>query len=280
MAPHSLPTSFSASRANDFMQCALLYRFRVIDRLPEPPSVAAVRGTLVHSVLERLFGAPAAHRTLELALAAAPIKWKAMRESDPALDDLLAAEGISEHQWMEAVAPLLQAYFSLEDPTRFEPASLEQLVEWRASEDLLLRGYIDRVDRSPAGDLRVVDYKTGKSPREGFEGKAMFQMRFYGLLLWRTTGQVPRLLQLLYLGNGQTLSYAPDESDLLATERKVTALWQAITDSVARQEFRPNPSALCSWCSHKPLCPAFGGQAPPFPTQVTALDDVPILSED
>ena len=46
------------------MTCPLLYRFRVIDRLPEPPSPAAARGTLVHAVLERLFDElpPAGHR--------------------------------------------------------------------------------------------------------------------------------------------------------------------------------------------------------------------------
>ena len=38
--------------------CPLLYRFRVIDRLPAPPSHAAARGTLVHAVLERLFEIP------------------------------------------------------------------------------------------------------------------------------------------------------------------------------------------------------------------------------
>ncbi|MFE3491290.1 PD-(D/E)XK nuclease family protein, partial [Streptomyces griseus] len=41
------PSSLSPSRASDFMQCPLLYRFRVIDKLPEKPSEAATRGTLV-----------------------------------------------------------------------------------------------------------------------------------------------------------------------------------------------------------------------------------------
>ncbi len=54
--PHG--PSLSPSRAADFMTCPLLYRFRVVDRLPEPPSPAAARGTLVHAVLERLFDEP------------------------------------------------------------------------------------------------------------------------------------------------------------------------------------------------------------------------------
>ena len=57
--------SLSPSRALDFQSCPLLYRFRVLDRLPEPPSPAAVRGTLVHSVLEALYDLPAGQRTLD-----------------------------------------------------------------------------------------------------------------------------------------------------------------------------------------------------------------------
>ena len=50
--------ALSPSRASDFMNCPLLYRFRVVDRLPEAPSPAATRGTVVHTVLERLFDLP------------------------------------------------------------------------------------------------------------------------------------------------------------------------------------------------------------------------------
>src|ERR1700742_5204419 len=57
------PPALSPSRASDFMTCPLLYRFRVIDRLPEPPTPATARGTLVHAVLARLFDQAPADRT-------------------------------------------------------------------------------------------------------------------------------------------------------------------------------------------------------------------------
>ena len=69
--------------------------------------------------------------------------------------------------------------------------------------------------------MRIVDYKTGRSPGEHFEAKALFQMKFYALVVWRTRGVIPRMLQLVYLGNAEMLRYEPDERDLLATERKV-----------------------------------------------------------
>ena len=116
--------------------------------------------------------------------------------------------------------------------------------------------------------MRVVDYKTGRSPSPGFEARAMFQMRFYALVLWRIHGRVPRMLQLLYLGNGEVLRYEPDEADLLATERKVEALWQAIQRATDAGDWRPSTSKLCDWCSYKDtLCPAWGGTPPPLPVQ-------------
>ena len=72
--------SLSPSRAADFKTCPLLYRFRTIDRLPERKSLAAVRGTLVHSVLEKLYDLPAAGRTAEAALELLGPAWAELRE--------------------------------------------------------------------------------------------------------------------------------------------------------------------------------------------------------
>lgn len=248
------------------MQCALLFRFRSIDRFPEPPSAAAVRGTLVHAVLEDLFDHPAPHRTAEAARALLPQAWERLQATDPSAQALVATQPPEPQAWLSEAQALLEAYFRLEDPRGFDPEGRELLVEWQAADDLLLRGYIDRVDRASTGQVRVVDYKTGRAPKENYEAKALFQMRFYALLLWRSTGEVPALLQLLYLGSGETLRYSPDEADLLATERKVRALWQAITQAFDRREFRPSRSALCAWCSHQARCPEFGGVVPDFPS--------------
>ena len=112
-------------------------------------------------------------------------------------------------EWLDSARALLENYFALEDPARIEPEAREQLVEV-VIDGLRLRGYVDRLDVSPAGDIRVIDYKTGSTPREAFEAKALFQMKFYALVLWRTRGVIPRQLKLMYLADTDTLSYAPD----------------------------------------------------------------------
>jgi putative RecB family exonuclease len=261
----SLPTALSPSRASDFMTCPLLYRFRVIDKLPERKSPAAARGTLVHAVLEHLFDLPGGQRTPTAATSMLDPEWQRMVAEDPELKGLADDADGGADAWLAGAVELLERYFRLEDPNRLEPAERELYVQARVGDGLLLRGYVDRLDVAPDGALRIVDYKTGRSPGPLFEGKALFQMRFYALVLWKIRGVVPKRLQLMYLGDGQTVTYDPDEADLRATERKVAALWTAIRSAAEKGQWRANPSKLCGWCDHKAMCPAFGGTPPPLP---------------
>lgn len=257
------PASLSPSRAADFMTCPLLFRFRSIDRLPEEPSVAAVRGTLVHRALETLFDLPARERTAKAAAELAHRAFQELERTDPASAEVVRSEPDSATSI--DMSGLLAAYFALEDPRRLEPHARELGVSAQLVESFEVRGFIDRVDRTPDGHIRIVDYKTGRSPGPAFESKAMFQMRFYALVWWRMTGDLPRLLQLMYLGNGEVLRYEPDEADLLSTERKVLALRDAIARAAESGTFAPSPSRLCDWCSHRDLCPSWGGTPPPLP---------------
>lgn len=266
--------ALSPSRASDFMQCPLLYRFRVIDKLPSAPSAAAARGTLVHAVLERLFDLPADGRTIEAAAAMVEPQWQALLEGEPELADLVdETDPAAVASWFGNAVSLIERWFTLEDPTRLEPAERELYVETDL-DGLTLRGYVDRLDVAPTGEIRVVDYKTGRSPSDLFEGKALFQMKFYALVLWRLRGEVPRMLQLVYLGNSEIVRYSPDEADLLAVERKLKALWQAIETAAQTGDWRPSKSKLCDWCDFRALCPAWGGTPPPLPegAAVLALD--------
>ena len=257
--------ALSPSRAGDFMTCPLLYRFRVIDKLPERPSPAAVRGTVVHAVLERLYDLPPAERTPDAAAELLGPQWERIRAAEPEVAEMFTDEA-ELATWLDDAGALLKRYFELEDPRRLRPAERELYVETVLSSGLKLRGYIDRVDVAPGGDVRVVDYKTGTAPSEFFEARALFQMKFYALVLWRSGGTIPRLLQLMYLGNGEVLRYAPDEADLRATERKLGALWQAIDRATRTGEWRARRSRLCDWCDHQERCPEFGGTPPPLPS--------------
>lgn len=264
--PMPIVGSLSPSRASDFKTCPLLYRFRSIDRLPEPPSAAAARGTLVHSVLERLFDLPPAARTPAAAVALLAPEWDALRDERPEMDDL-HDDPAALVDWLASAERLIETYFTLEDPARVHPHSREELIEVVLDDGLVLRGIIDRLDIAPTGEIRVVDYKTGASPRDAFEGKALFQMKFYALVVWRLRGVVPRELRLMYLGDRDTLTYTPDGAELTRFEATLRALWAAIATALATEDFQPNPGRPCDWCDHHAFCPTFGGTPPPFPVR-------------
>jgi putative RecB family exonuclease len=252
------------------MQCPLLYRFRVVDRIVEQPTPAMARGTVVHAVLEHLFDLPAGGRTVAAAQELLGPQWERVRSRAPELAALFDGDDDGQAAWLAEARELIARWFMLEDPVRLEPAERELYVETTLDDGLLLRGYVDRLDVAPDGRMRVVDYKTGRAPREAYEGKALFQMKFYALVLWRLRGAVPAVLQLVYLGNGEILRYSPQESELLATERKLKALWAAIERAATTGDWRASPSRLCDWCNHQALCPAKGGTPPPLPAD--ALD--------
>ena len=260
------------------MTCPLLYRFRVIDRIPEPPTPATARGTLVHAVLERLFDRPAASRTPSAAKEMLVPEWDRLSAADPDLAALFSDES-QRSVWLHEASAALDGYFTLEDPRRLEPAEREHYVETELDSGLRLRGYIDRLDMTQAGDIRIVDYKTGKVPREAYEASALFQMKFYALVIWRLRGVIPRMLQLMYLSDGEVLRYSPDEADLRATQRKLEALWQAIERARLSGDWRARPGRLCDWCRHKALCPEFGGTPPPLPERIPLAEPAEAFGE-
>ncbi len=231
----------------------------------------------MHAVLERLFDLPAAERTPARAHALASEQWQAMLHAEPELVRVLGsddAEGDNE-AWLTAAGDLLDRYFALEDPSRLEPVGRELLLQVDLGDGLLVKGVVDRLDESAQGDLRVVDYKTGRSPHPLFEQKALFQLRFYALMLWRSRGRVPRLLQLVYLADGQIVRLEPHEDDLRALERTLRALTSAIARATETGDFRPRRSSLCGWCAHQSLCPEFGGTPPPLPPRQADDDTTP-----
>ena len=242
----------SPSRVNDYRNCPQLYKYRAILNLPEEISLDAERGKLVHSVLEDLFELPRSERNQITALSILPQVWQRQIAKKPELEPLIT----SNQEWLDRAQSLLATYFNLEDPTSFDSTYRELHLEKEFTDQVYLHGYVDRLDVAPTGEVRIVDYKTGKSPKPGWEEKALFQLRIYALLYWRNEGVLPRLLQLLYLGDGKTVKSSPTEKELEATERILKTIGDEILTAIDSDFFPPKKSRLCDWCSFKSICPA------------------------
>lgn len=267
-----LPTSLSPSKVSTFTDCALAFRFSAIDKLPEAPSIPAVKGSLVHRALELLFVRPPEVRTAAEAQACLAVAVEEFT-ADPQFIEL-GLDDDGRQRFVDDASAMVERYFLLEDPTTFDPIGVELLLSTTV-DGLLLRGIIDRLDLTPDGELIVTDYKTGKPPGERQEAARLGGVHFYSLLCERLFGKRPAKVQLMYLGaNPQIITATPSEQSTRALERKVTAIWSAVQRACDSEDFRPKPSALCSWCSFRAFCPAFGGE-PPSTTGIPDAADLP-----
>ncbi|MEA2460439.1 MAG: putative RecB family exonuclease [Actinomycetota bacterium] len=244
----------SPSSATDFKSCPQLFKYRAIDRLPEPVSGAAARGSLVHAVLERLFEEPPHLRTPERAEDLLISLWHEVRTNPE-----IRPEGMDfpdESPWLAQGRALLRNYFKLEDPSQLEASQLEWWVEYELP-DIHLRGIIDRLEEAPDGSWILTDYKTGRIPGESREHAAFFGLRFYALVCWRAFGVIPKEIRLVYLSDPAVLTLNPHEGMLLAFERQMLALGKAIKRASDLDDWRTRPTPYCMSCSFQNLCPAW-----------------------
>jgi len=250
-----LPSSLSPSRLASFTSCGLQFRFTAIDRLPEPPSLAATRGTLVHAALEELFALPAGARVPDVAGACLDAAVERLR-TDPDWAGLgLDADG--EASLRAEAAALVARYFQLEDPSTVNPVGLELKLEVEVA-GVRLRGIIDRLDLVD-GELVVTDYKTGRAPGDGWARKQMTGVQLYSLMCERWFGRRPIRVQLLHLQEPVAIVAEPSDQSAAGLARRLEAVWRAVEVACEREDFRPRPSSRCSWCAFQRWCPSFGG---------------------
>jgi putative RecB family exonuclease len=254
--PLEPPRTLSPSKVSTFTDCALAFRFSVIDRLPEPPSIPATKGTLVHAALERLFLLEPAARTLPAALVCLDAAFAALR-TDPEYVELCLTPD-EQAAFVDDAARLVRQYFLLEDPTSVRPIGVEIMLDAEIG-GTRVRGIIDRLELDDDGELVVTDYKTGRAPTERYENTRLDGVQFYSLLCERNFGRRPSRVRLLYLGDPIEISTVPSEQSSRAIERKFGAIWTAVERACDRDDFRPRPSKLCDYCAFRVYCPSFGG---------------------
>jgi putative RecB family exonuclease len=242
---------------SSFRDCALAFRFTVIERLPDPATIWTVKGTLVHTALEQLFwNHRRGTRTPAAAAAELDAAWESLQDDPDYLSLDLAPDG-AEALRADA-ATLVANYFRLEDPDEISPVGVELTLETRLG-DVRLRGILDRLDRTPDGELVVVDYKTGRAPAPAYEQARLAGVQLYALLCQEVLGRRPAQVKLLHLKEPTVITAEPSEQGLKGQRTKTLAVWNAIERACRDDDFRPKTGPLCRFCRFRDYCPAHGG---------------------
>lgn len=251
-----VPTTLSPSRVDSFLKCQLAYRFANIDRLPEPPSPAATKGSLVHRVLELLFTLPAAQRTRAAGESCLETAIDEFR-TDPDFTGLLLSDADSASFFADARV-LVHRYFDLEDPAGVHPIGLELRLEATVG-DVVLRGIIDRLELDRDGRLVVSDYKAAKAPPAAHQADRFNALHCYAYMCEQVLGQRPAAIRLLYLRSGDVVTATPTGPSMRSVQNRTTAVHRALATACTTGMFTTRRSPLCDYCNFKEWCPEFGG---------------------
>ena len=245
-----VPKYLSPSSASSYRECARRWKFRYVDRLPDPPGEAAVTGTFAHMVLEKLMQEPVEDRTVDRAKKLARELWPKM-ENHPDYRGLELNErgglDFRINGWRA-----IEGLWDLEDPREVKVAATEQDVRVEIN-GVPFRGIIDRVDETDEG-LVVTDYKSGKAPSETFSSNYATQMLLYAAALTELQGRKPAKAQLLYLGQKVVEVEITDENLAEAVDELRTT-WLEIMEDCISQEFEASAGPLCGWCPFVVQCP-------------------------
>ena len=251
-----VPTSLSPSRVEAFTSCPMAFRFASIEKLPEPPSIHATRGSLVHSALERFYARPAGRRTaaaLDSAVDEAIEEFRALPDYTA-----LGLDGDAAFAFERDCRELAANDLRMEDPTKVREIGVELRLEAPVGA-LTLRGVIDRLELDDDGELLVTDYKTGRAPSPNYELKSLAGVHFYSFLCEAVLGRRPAAIRLMYLRTGETITARPSAQSVRFITTRTDAVWRAVERACVTGDFKPRPGGLCGSCAFQPWCPAFGG---------------------
>lgn len=116
-------------------------------------------------------------------------------------------------------------------------------------DDLVIRGYIDRIDRSDKGYI-VQDYKAGKSAYLD-----EFQLLVYGLYLLEQDPNLEKYkgAYIMLKEGSKEIPYTFTRTDLDRVVQKIRNIAKEIR---ADKTWDPRPSFLCNYCDFEDICPA------------------------
>ena len=255
----AMPTQLFACTPNRLatFDCPRRYRFTYLDR-PTPPRGApwarSTLGAVAHLALYRWWTLPRAHRTPDEGASLVERNWQdaGFRDAAQSMRACITTAG-----WVSA-------YLSGIDPGD-EPIGVERTVAVR-TQALAVSGRVDRLD-DRAGEVVVVDYKTGRRTPTADDARDSQALALYVLGARRTLRRACRRVELHHLPTGTIAAFEHTDASLRAHEQQaertaaeIIARTDALDAGADRDDaFAPRTSSACAWCDFRRHCPEGAG---------------------
>lgn len=209
-----LEQGLSATALNNYLDCAWKYFYRNLVRVPEKPTQSSLYGNALHNAL-RLFREVCASTRVYQPL---PVLLDFLKTS---VDSQGFTPALYEEAHVKGIRALTDWHARNADGYEFNALCEKKFEVYMPLENaplqqVLLRGLIDVIEFREDGDVRIVDYKTGKHKSrneieggtKNADGHYKRQLDFYCILLERADMQPPTRLSLEFIepdGKGATV---------------------------------------------------------------------------
>lgn len=232
----------SASAVKTYEQCPRKYFYNYIERAPRKQWDHFDLGNLCHKTLELFHkyymeNSPE-KKTLGKTMSSC---FAEARKDFPKMSVKLIEDG----------KELIQEYLvKIKQDGIPDVKGVETYFTLNITDEILVRGYLDRFDLQKDGMYHILDYKTTKNERYLDD----FQLSIYGLWLNTKYPDVDKFKgSYVLLRHGSKLkSYDFNKEDVEKTKKKLINYANSIKNE---STWAPIPTALCNWCDFKNLCP-------------------------
>ena len=283
----SSPAALSYSSYRTYLECPLRWKYLYVDHRPEVPRGYFTFGRVIHSILEELVRplvVPAPRRP------GSTDGQKTLDDWSPGTSVASIPRTMSPEELVQAYdrAWLSDGYTSREEEGRYRdlgrdlllrfqeqfvrhpvvPVAVEEHLEARW-DGIPVHGYIDRIDRTPAGGLEIVDYKTSRE-LSAEDARDSDQLSLYQILVENNYAEPVERLTLLHLR-----SLVPHRTPA-RTRNSLDPLHMRlgmVADGIREQAFEPTPGRHCARCDFRSICPEFRSVPAPEEARLVALVD-------
>ena len=246
---------YSHSQLSTYETCPLKYKLNYRDKIRRyTEGVEAFLGSRVHEVLQKCYDDARRSKINPLSdlLTYYDAIWKEKWHDDIAI----AREGMTADHYRDSGRKMLTNYYARHAPFSQDiTIATEKLVSFSLGQGRYqLRGYIDRLSRSPDGAFHINDYKTSASLPTQEMADSDRQLALYQIginQLWSNVRAVHLVWHYLAFDCAIVSHRTPDK--LSELEDNTTHL---IDEIEAATDFPPKETNLCGWCEYPDLCPS------------------------
>jgi len=239
---------YSYSKVLTYKSCKKKYHFAYIEKLPRKKEQPfTIFGSFCHEVLENFHRYYLDDKTKDI------LYLDAMRKSFSSARQNWQNK-LTKEQTDEAYAILLDYLMIVSAETKEEKPiilDVEKKIWAPIDDEIVLYGYIDRVQKDPDKILHVIDYKTTKDPKY-LKDRTQLLLYCYSLLLEDDSIETIRTSYILLKHNMKYLTAEHNKEEII--EAKDTLL-KNCRDISEEKLFRASPTRFnCTYCDYIDHC--------------------------